>query len=460
MKNIKTFACSALIISLSSCSWFESEPNNIKYERENDVLIKEGVALPIDEEVLRVTRDIDAQTTELSNDTKLININPVTLAESDVPTAVETPSIAVKEIKRIEVPANELSSKEDEVIYNSILEASKNAPEKSARNNYIAPSNYKVTEVERSTVKEEPKSLSNSYTPKMTANTSHNGSIPTSASLGDCYGKVKYDAEYKDSYSKVIVEPEKVRTEIIPAKYGYKNQEVVVKEASERYVQVPATYKTVQETITIEPERTEIVNIPAKYKTVQEQVMVKPARKVWKKGRGLIEKKGADGEVLCLREEPAVYETVAKRVMVEPERTEKRTIPAVTKTVTKQVIATPASVKKIIEPAVTKTIQKKIVMEPEQTRKITLPATYKTVAKKVLVEDEKVEWKPIVCNDNINTGLVSQVQAALAARGYKLDVDGMFGKNTAKAVDDYQRSMGYESSGIALETLRSLGISS
>lgn len=459
MKNIKNLACSALIISLSSCSWFESEPNNIKYERENDVLIKEGVALPIDEEVLRVTQDIDAQTAELNQNSKLINIEPVTLAGSDITKPVETPNITVKEIKRIEAPANELAAKENEAIYNSILEASNNTPQKSTKNNYIAPSDFETTEVKNITANEEPKSLRESYTPKMSSS-NHSGSIPTSATLGDCYGKVKYDAEYKDSYSKVLVEPEKVRTEIIPAKYGYKNHEITVKEASERYVQVPATYKTVQETITIEPERTEIVNIPAKYKTVQERVMVKPARKVWKKGRGLIEKKGADGEVLCLREEPAVYETVAKKVMIEPERAEKRIIPAVTKTVTKQVIATPASVKKIIEPAVTKTIQKKVVMEPEQTRKISVPATYKTVAKKVLVEDEKVEWKPIVCNDNINTGLISQVQAALVARGYNIKVDGMFGRNTAKAVDDYQKSKGYESSGIALETLRSLGISS
>jgi len=77
-------------------------------------------------------------------------------------------------------------------------------------------------------------------------------------------------------------------------------QDVIVKEEGVKFIEIPATYKTVTEVVTVEPEKREVRTIPARYKTVQERVMTKPATKVWKKGRGLIEKAGSDGEIMCL----------------------------------------------------------------------------------------------------------------------------------------------------------------
>lgn len=280
------------------------------------------------------------------------------------------------------------------------------------------------------------------------------------AEVGQCYGKVKVAGTFKEVMEKVVVQQEKIQKKTVPAQYKYVNEEVIVREETTKYIEIPATYKKATETVVVEPEKKKITTIPAKYRTVKERVMVKPATKVWKKGRGLIEKTGSDGEIMCLVEEPAKYEMVEKRVLVEPERQEVSIIPEVKKVITKEVIDKPAKVQKMKVPAVKKVISKKVLVEPEKVIDIKIPAKYKTVAKKVPVTKSKVTWRPVLCDYNITPSVIMKLQEALTLRGFDTGgIDGVFGSKTSESVNRFQKSLGLESSGITLETLRALGVS-
>ncbi len=279
------------------------------------------------------------------------------------------------------------------------------------------------------------------------------------AMIGECYGKVRIAGRFKDAEEDVMVQAERVVTNVIPAKYATKEDEIVVKEETFKFIEIPATYKTVTEEVTIEPEKKEAVTIPAQYKTVTEKVMVQPARKVWKKGRGLIEKVGSEGDILCLVEEPAVYKNVQTQVVVAPERSETKTIPAVKRVISKQVIDQPAKVEKIAVPAIKEKVQQRVMVEAEKSVTNTLPAVYQKVKKRIQVSEDRVELLPVICDRNINRDLIIKIQTALVNKGYEIgEIDGFFGKQTSEAVDNFQKSLGLQSGGITYETAKALNI--
>lgn len=449
-------------IAITSCSYFSDDED--MYTASNDPLVNRSEeSLPLDKELQRVTGETNTSpaTNEQAADTvnaQPLEIKPVTLnttdtnkslkesirelnmAQAQPAETVESPAITTAK----EMPAS--------MAVVSVKPVTGTAPLYVSETQAVAsPVVTKTEEVNNDVITEQPKQepVEGEDMPKISGN---------EPQVGQCYGKVKIEGTYKTVSEEVVVQAESTRTEVRPAKYDYKNEDVVVREESFKYVQIPATYKTVNEEVIVEPERKQVITIPAQYSTVTERVMVKPAKKVWKKGRGLIEKPGEDGEVMCLREEPAVYENVTKQVVTSPERTETRVVPAVKKVISKQVVDQPARVEKVAIPAVKTTVQRKIVTEPEQTRTVTIPAVKKVVQKKVPLTEDRVEWAPIVCNDNLRPELIAQIQTALVGKGYSVAQDGHFGKETAAALDKYQRSLGYESTGIALQTMKQLGI--
>ena len=429
-------------ITVSSCSFFFDDENEA-YSSSNDPLINRSEeSLPLDKELKRITED--------SNDALLA-------AEQ----RVEEKLIAEQQNTAINIEPVKIDTKNlNDELKSSLKQLNLNQAQmqRPASQNYDVRVTPKVipavniplatTEVQQAENQNAQPVISSQSENLVSENNSVPEPISGDAQVGQCYGKVKVAGKYKSVTEEVVVEPAKTKTEIIPAKYGYKTEEVVIKEESFKYVQIPARYKTIREEVVIEPEKKQIITIPAQYKAVTERVMVKPARKVWTKGRGLIEKPGEDGEIMCLKEEPAVYENVTKQVMVTPERTETRVIPAVKELIEKQVIDQPARIEKVAVPASKTNIQKKIVIEPEQTRNVEIPAIKKLVTKKVPISEDRIDWAPIVCNDNLRMGLVSQIQAALNAKGYNVKQDGNFGKETSLALDKFQKSLGYESSEI------------
>ena len=288
---------------------------------------------------------------------------------------------------------------------------------------------------------------------------SKNELYPPNAKPGECYARVLIPAKYKTEKVKVLKKEAGEKIKIIPAQYAWENQKILVKEASEKLVPIPPVYKTVTEKILVKPATEIIKKVPAVYETVTEKILVKPGYTTWKKGKGPIEKvDAATGEIMCLVEVPPVYKTVKKRVLKTPATTKTIPVPAVYKTVTKRVVAKPASTKKVPIPAVYKTIKVKKLIKPASTVKTTIPAQYQMVTKRVKVSDAVLKWQPILCQTNINTNIVKELQRALG-KHYKGPIDGIYGPLTKAAVRSYQKSKGLPTGALTLQTLKSLGVS-
>ena len=314
-------------------------------------------------------------------------------------------------------------------------------------------------------------------------------------------------AKYDWVNEQVLVKEASERIETIQAKYDWVNEQVLVKEAGERIESIPAKYDWVNKQVLVQEKVTTVKTVPATYRTVEEKVLDKPAHSVWKKGEGLITKIDEQtGEIMCFVEVPASYKTITKkvldksettqtvvvspakyktvrtqvlkkpaytrtikipaeyktvrkRVLRTPAKTNKVTIPAEYKTVRKRVLKTPVKTRKVEIPAEYKTIRLKVQSTPAQTRAVQVPAKYQTVTTQVKVSESKLDWHPILCETNMTQENVKRLQVALRRAGFDPGrVDGVIGKRTLQAVEDYQRTNKLSRGGITVETLEALNV--
>ena len=90
---------------------------------------------------------------------------------------------------------------------------------------------------------------------------------------------------------------------------------------------------------------------------------------------------------------------------------------------------------------------------------IPIPARYETVAKKEKVEDARWVWRRTVCDVEITPAKVLQIQRALRKAKYKPGkIDGIYGSDTRRAVEAFQRDHELATGSLTIETLRELGV--
>lgn len=165
------------------------------------------------------------------------------------------------------------------------------------------------------------------------------GSVASPALAGGqtlaCYQQRHQPAVYKTVHENVVVRPEGVVHETIPARYGQ-----------------------VTETVLVEPERVIARHIPAITKTVHQKVMVRPKSVGWE-WRHI---KGV--KTLCKVVHPAQYATHAQTVVVHPARTVHERVPARYVHRTRTVVIEPARTIKRHVPAVVRTVARQIEVRP------------------------------------------------------------------------------------------------
>ncbi len=287
------------------------------------------------------------------------------------------------------------------------------------------------------------------------------GLTPPNAKPGQCFTKIFTPAKYRTVSEKQMVEEAGQRIEVIPASFKNASKRVLVSEATEKLQVVPATYKTVTERVMVRPATQKIMQVPATYETVTTRVLETPARKEWKKGTGPIQRVDNDtGDIMCLVEIPATYKNISKRVLKTPATTRSVAIPAEYKTVTKQVVATAASTRTVTIPAKYKTIQVTEEATPPSQRRVEIPARYKDITRQELVSESKVEWREILCETNMTSGKITEIQRALQSAGFNPGpVDGNIGADTMSAVNAFQRAKGLPVDRyLTIDTIRALGV--
>ena len=253
---------------------------------------------------------------------------------------------------------------------------------------------------------------------------------------------------------------------LIPGESRTITEKVIKKEASERVEIIPASYKTVTKRVLVKPETTKLVSVPAKYGTKTERVQISPAKTVWKKGSGTMAAGAGSGaaggsSAAAIVDRFGDQKIIGSRVTDTGELMCLVEVPAKYKTVTKTVLVSPATTKTITSPAEYKTVQVTELVTPAQEKRIAIPEEYGTVTRTEQVRAEQLTWVPVLCQVNMTTGNVSQLQSALKKQGcYQCEVDGIMGPCTFRGSQCYAKRKGlpYGSNFVTLETIRALGL--
>ena len=227
----------------------------------------------------------------------------------------------------------------------------------------------------------------------------------------------------------------------VPATYKTISKEVLVSPATTRTVEIPAVYKTVsvrQEVSAASESRTPI---PAVYGTVERTVLDQEAGFVWHPVENTDHPASTrTGNQICLTETPPEYRTVERTVVTTPAQSRSIEIPAeyANVEVTKLVSAASENVEQI-------------------------PATYRTIEKRELVKDGYMSWRSILCDTNMTTSRIADIQRALVTAGYDIGsggADGVIGSSTMTAVNAFQRDNDLPvDKYLNIETVKALGVS-
>lgn len=237
---------------------------------------------------------------------------------------------------------------------------------------------------------------------------------PEATQAGQCFTRVVYPAEYRADQMQTIVRPE-----------------------YEKITYTDPVYEDVQEQVLQREAYTREVEVPALYDTFYVQNMVTPAGKVWKPGRGAVERVDpATGEIFCLVDQPAVYNTVEKKQLKRPAGTRVETIPAEYTTVTVS----------------------KLVKGPEQVKTV-IPAEYGTVEKQVRTSADSCEYVQVLCEDNATSEKISEVQRALVEKGYEAQDTGTIDEPLTTSLREFQEDEDLPQTGLmTARTLSALGV--
>ncbi len=283
---------------------------------------------------------------------------------------------------------------------------------------------------------------------------------PPNAKVGECYAKVLIPAKYETKTEKKLLKDKVEKISVTKPKFKEVKYKILDKAESFKYVLKPATYKCVQNRVMVEPEKVTYKVVPATFKIKEEKVLVSPAHQEWKKGTGPITKVDNNtGEIMCLVEVPAKYKTVKTKVVDKLAHVEKVVTPAVYKNFKAKVVDKEASYEKVVIPAKYKVITVKELVEEAKVNKDVEPEAYQTVEKRELVQPEELKWQRILCETNTNANVIKELQQALKDKGYNPGpIDGVFGQQTQKALNAFQKDNGLSQGALTLEALEALGI--
>ena len=319
---------------------------------------------------------------------------------------------------------------------------------------------------------------------------------------GACYHEHFQPPKYRMRSERVLVAQATERYTVIPPEYDLVEERVLVRPASRQLVEIPAEYETVEERVLVEPAKSVwkpgrgpiekidgstgeimcLVEEPAKYRKVEKRVVKRPAstkvietpaeyqvvkvRKLVRDAQEVRESVPAKYEEVRVREKVADAEYIWHPVETLGDFGPKtgavackKDYRANSKTFTRRMVKTPATFRRVTIPA--KYEVKKIRRLAEDAREVRtrVPAETRQVTKRVKTANARLEWRPVLCETNMSDAVIAKVQRALQRAGLNPGpADGMIGRRTLLAVDEYQRQRGLATGGLTMATLDALGV--
>ncbi len=337
--------------------------------------------------------------------------------------------------------------------------------------------------------------------PALLAAAKTNGIDLENTSVGQCFAEYYIPAKFESKEKEVLVKEEAEEIKVAPAQFDKVDTVETVKEASKKKVLVKAEYEIIEEKVEIEPAKAVwkkgsgpisridnstgdimcLVQVPAKYKTIKKTVLKTPSKidsvEIPAVTKAFSVSKLVSDATSDKVKIPAIYKKVSITTKVEDAKFIWRgakvggpgkatgnqiclkAIPAQKKILTKKVVDVPATIKEEIIPAEYKTIKVRKVATEAEERRTKIPAVYKTIEKRVKVSKERLEWRRILCQTNMNADINKRIQQALKDAGvYNGPIDGSIGAGTLKAVEKYQRGKNLPIGGLTIQVLESLGV--
>jgi len=319
--------------------------------------------------------------------------------------------------------------------------------------------------------------------------------------VGSCLYEHYIEPTIKLIPNRVLVSEATEKLTTSPAKYRSDTEEVLVKAAYKRLIEVPAVFTKKQDRVLVEAAHSvwqkgtgpiqkidnqtgEImcrVDIPAEYETIDVEVV-------------------ATGPQLTDVSEEAVYKTVSVQKLESDATEQREPVPAEFKTMHREQVQTPGRYtwlasrtsddsdatgrvvchqakpaneieyeRTVVKTAgrfereeVEETFEDVTVSEliaDAQSVKIPVAGASEKIDRRVKVADSRFEWQAVLCETNTNGDIISRLQAALVEEGYNPgSVDGVLGKSTLNALEDYQQKNSLAEGGVTIESIRALGV--
>jgi len=291
--------------------------------------------------------------------------------------------------------------------------------------------------------------------------------FPPNAEPGHCYARVLLPASFENQTKDILVKAESTRIEVSQPEYEWVTEEKLVREASSRIEIIPAEYKTITEKVMVKPESTRLISVPAQFEQVTEQILDVPAHTEWRRGYdgNRIEAARPDvssGDVVRMVEVPASYKTITRTVQTAPPSVKEVIEAAEYKTVSKTVVVKPATSREITIPAQYTNVRKLEMIKPGESIEVKIPAEYKTITKRVKISEDSLEWREVLCENDLTVEFVKTLQQRLLQEGYfDSPVDGIYQQLTQNGINRYAQNNGlpYGNDYLTLEIANALGLS-
>ncbi|MGK0673796.1 MAG: peptidoglycan-binding domain-containing protein [Halothiobacillaceae bacterium] len=249
--------------------------------------------------------------------------------------------------------------------------------------------------------------------------------------------------------------------EITPPVLEPTRKEIIVREGGVTYRIEPPVYKRVVEKVEVRPEIRRSVVVPAVFEEREVQVEVEGPRTVMQRCNAapVVRSPETPVQMLCAREIPAKTQTIKRKILVQPETTREVVEPALYKNVTRWVIETPARAVPIEIPPRTTNLKVQEITRPEQIEEQQIPPEIKRLLTTTYEGEPSLVLRRAVCDEELSPTLVRKLQQALQQAGFKPGaVDGRLGRQTLRALLEYQRQQGLAQGALTYESLEHLGV--
>ena len=120
-----------------------------------------------------------------------------------------------------------------------------------------------------------------------------------------------------------------------------------------------------------------------------------------------------------------------------------------------------AQTREVEIPAEYKTITKTVVKAAAKTTETTIPAEYGSYTTTAQTSGNSyAEWTEVLCDQNLTTAMIIQIQKALKAKGYDPGpIDDIIGVRTKAAILQFQKDKNLSTGNYrSIETLKALGV--